>query len=300
MMIKPVILLGGSGNLGYYVANALKENNDVIIADVTKPWYTLPSEAVYEETDATDIDCLKNLFKKYTPNVIIHLVGLPITSTCQSDPEKSYKLNVLSVHSTLEAMRETGVKRIIFASAGIAYGMPREIPVREETPLNPHTVYGSHKAAAEYLIKAYSTLGMEYVILRLFSVISDFTERGHTVVSTFIEKAMRGEPLTVLGEKQARDFIYAGDVAEAFAKAVEKESIKNEIINVSYGKPIRILEIAQVIRKHFPKLEIQIIKPAEEYTIYADNTKMKNLLGVKPINPLKSIEKIIEKHLGSD
>ncbi len=295
-MPKSVMVVGGSGNLGYYVANSIEKNGKIIVADITKPWYDLPRDAIYERTDATNVNSLKSVFKKHTADVIIHLVGLPVTSVCQSNPERSYELNVLSVQATLEAMRETGINRIVFASAGIAYGIPKEIPVREETPLNPHTVYGYHKAAAEYLIKAYSSLGIEYVILRLFSVISDFIEKGHTVVSTFIEKAIKKEPLTVVGEEQARDFIYAGDVAKAVTKATEKKQIKNQTINVSYGKPTRIIEIAQVIKRYFPDTEIRIEKSAEEYAIYGDNTRMRDLLGIEPMDPLKSVENIVKKY----
>ncbi len=296
-MSKTAMVLGGSGNLGYYLVNELaKKSNNLIIADISNPWYVMPEKTTYEMVDALNINSIEDALKKYRVKEVIHLIGLPITSVCQNDPEKSFKLNVLTVQATLEAMRKTGVNRIIFASAGIAYGIPKKIPVTEETPLNPHTVYGAHKAAAEYLIKAYSTLGIEYVILRLFSVISDDIERGHTVVTTFIEKAAKKEPLTVEGEKQARDFIYAGDAAKAFAKATEITDLENQVINISSGKPTRIIEIAQTIKKQFPETEIQIKKTNQEYTIYADNTKMKTLLGIEPEDPLKAIERIAKKY----
>jgi len=291
-----LILLGGCGNLGYYIADILPKKRKTVIADIAKPWYSLPNEAVYETIDALSIDSIEDAFKKYPTDTIVHLVGLPVTSICQNNPKRSYELNVLSVQATLEAMRRMGVNRIIFASAGIAYGMPEEVPVTEETPLDPHTVYGAHKAAAEYLIKAYSTLGTEYVILRLFSVISDEIERGHTVVTTFVEKAAKKEPLAVEGEKQARDFIYAGDAAKAFTKATEKTDLKNQTINISSGKPTSIIEIAKTIKKQFPETEIQMKKPKQEYTIYADNTKMKTLLGIEPEDPIEVIERIAKKY----
>ena len=297
-MYKTVMALGGSGNLGYYIVNELTKNGiKVVIADVKEPMYKPPKEATYELVDALDIDSIENVLRKHLVGIIVHLVGLPITSICQKDPKRSYKLNVASVHTTLEAMRKTDVKRIIFASAGIAYGVPKETPVLEEHPLNPHTVYGAHKAAAEYIVKAYATLGVQYVILRLFSVISDFIEKGHTVVTNFIERALKKEHLIVLGEKQARDFVYADDVAKAFASAVKKEKLTNAIINVGSGKPTRILEIAETVKKHFPEVEITVQKPEAEYSIYADVSKMKNLLGVEPSNPLGCIEKVIGKYV---
>jgi len=296
-MRKNVLILGGSGNLGYYVVNELiKRRNRVVIADIMKPWYTLPKGAIYEEADARSVDSVEGVLREHPAGSVVHLVGLPVASTCQRDPERSYKLNVASVYAALEAMRKVGINRIILASAGIAYGMPKETPIREEYPLDPHTVYGAHKAAAEFIVKAYATLGIHYVILRLFSVISDFIDKGHTVVTTFIENAIKKEPLIVQGEKQARDFVYAGDVAKAFASAVEKGNLANVTINVGSGKPTRILEIAEIVKKHFPDVEILVEKSEAEYSIYADVSKMKTLLGIEPSNPLESIEKIVVKY----
>lgn len=291
------MILGGSGNIGYYLVNRLvKSDNEAIIADVTEPCYNTPQKTNFTKVNALNVNSVEKALRKHQIDALVHLVGFPIASMCQREADQSYKLNVESINSTLEAMRKAGTNKIIFASAGISYGIPNEIPVREATPLNPHTLYGAHKAAAEYLIRAYSTLGIEYVILRLFSVISDSIERGHTVVTTFMEKAMKKEPLIVEGEKQARDFIYAGDVAKAFAKATEKEDLRNQVINISSGKPTRIIEIAQTIKRQFPETEIQIKRPNQEYTIYADNTRMKALLGIEPEDPLKVIERIAKEY----
>jgi len=82
-MTKTAMVLGGSGNLGYYLANELAEkSNNIVIADISNPKYALPKKATYEPVNALNADSIKATLKKYRVKEVIHLVGLPVTPIC--------------------------------------------------------------------------------------------------------------------------------------------------------------------------------------------------------------------------
>jgi len=150
--------------------------------------------------------------------------------------------------------------------------------------------------AAELLIRGYAKdYGIDTTILRIFNVYGDFlTEQG--VISAFIRRALQGKPLTVNGGEQLRDFIHLNNVVNAFTSSLSNVAANQKIINVGSGLGLSINQIAEMVSEVFPDTEVVYGTPQNgEYSIYADISKMRNLLGCEAMDPRLHIPKYIAK-----
>jgi len=118
---------------------------------------------------------------------VFHYAANPGVRVSTTNPEIRFNGNVVASFNLLEAMRREGVGEMVFASSSSVYGEPDEVPVGEEAPARPVSVYGASKAACESLIHAYSKLyGIKAVVLRYANVVGPRLRRG--VVYDFVVK----------------------------------------------------------------------------------------------------------------
>jgi UDP-glucose 4-epimerase len=145
-------------------------------------------------------------------------------------------------------MRKNDVTQLVFASSSSVYGEPDEIPVDENAPLRPVSVYGASKAACEHLIHAYAKLyGFRAVALRYANVVGPRLRHG--VVWDFINK-LRKNPheLEILGDgKQVRSYIYIDDAVEATLLAWKKTTDAYAVYNVAAEDWITVDEVADLV-----------------------------------------------------
>jgi len=291
-----VLITGGLGFIGSHIVNALSRNPEYEIVV-----YDLQAENGKKENtvivcgDVFDSDKLLKVMHDQGVSSVVHLVGLASIPGCTENPDTSFRLNVLSVQSVLEAMRRCDVERLIFPSTAAVYGATNGPKIEEKVRPRPHTLYGCHKLAAEMLIRGYTeNYGLRPTILRIFNVYGDL-EKEQGVVSIFIRRTLAGEPLVVKGGSQLRDFILVSDVVEAFVKSLKNEASFGETINVGSGVGVPIKEIAEMVQRAFPKVEIRYEANGDsEYSIYADVSKMMNILGCNATHPKMGIPTFIE------
>jgi UDP-glucose 4-epimerase len=290
---KKVLIIGGSGFIGQHLTNKLLESgHEVVIYDLKQARFKKGSEKKvnFIEGDVFDEKKLKKII--VSCDVVVHLVGLPDAGTAQKKPFESFKLNILSLQNVLESCRIDGRKKIIFPSSAAVYGITDDLPIREKHPVNPTNLYSWHKLICEEMIKAYhKNYDVDYVILRLFNVYG----RGNKgVIDYFINKAKKGEEVKVFGPFQFRDFVYAGDVAEALYSSIMYEKANNRIINIGSGKGYQIKEILEIISEVFPDFKWKYEK--SDFTMYdsiADITLAKILLNFEPHSSKEFIKKVI-------
>jgi len=285
-----VMITGGAGFIGQHITQKLtKVGYEVSVFDIRGP----SKYGKLIKGDVFDFPDLKKVVEKH--DIIVHLVGLPDARSAQEDPMKSFKLNVFSLQNILEACR-LGNKKIIFPSTAAVYGVTQDLPINENHPLNPNNVYSWHKSICEKLILTYSqNFDVDYVILRLFNVYG----RGNKgVIYSFVDKAKRGEPIEVFGAEQYRDFVHAGDVADAFYSSIIREAANRKIINIGSGKGIKIREILQMICQIYPKAKV-VLEESKliEYDSIADISLAKALLNFRPQTSKKFMEKIIKEEI---
>jgi len=292
-----ILVTGGAGFIGSRIVDTLSKmsKSPVVVYDINAKEDR--AESVVNITgDIFDSDKLLSVMREEEISRVIHMVGLASIPDCRKNPDLSFGLNVASVHNMLEAMRIADAEHLVFPSTAAVYGDVAKPKVDESIAPRPTSIYGCHKLAAESLIHGYAEdYGINTTVLRIFNVYGDFLkEQG--VISHFIRGALEGKPLIVNGGKQLRDFVHLSNVVEAFVNFLDNPAAYGQTINVGSGVGLSISEVARIVHEIFPNTEVTIkLSKNGEYSIYADISKMKNLLGCETIDPRTGIPKFIEE-----
>jgi UDP-glucose 4-epimerase len=181
-------------------------------------------------------------------SVVFHIAANPEVRVSYTSPDVHFRENVVVTFNVLEAARRRGVKEIVFASSSSVYGEPGSIPVGEDAPLRPVSVYGASKASCESLIHAYTGLyGLRAVVLRYANIVGP--RMRHGVVWDFIVK-LRGNPveLEVLGDgSQLRSYMHVSDAVEATITAWIRGGDGHQVYNVASEDWIAVDEVADIV-----------------------------------------------------
>jgi UDP-glucose 4-epimerase len=183
-------------------------------------------------------------------DVVFHFAANPEVRVSTTNPEVHFNENIVATFNLLEAMRRKSAKELVFASSSSVYGEPEEVPVDENAPMRPVSVYGASKAACEALIHAYSKLyGIKAVVLRYANVVGPRLRHG--VVWDLINKLLRNSAeLEILGDgKQVRSYIYIEDTVEATITAWRETETSYEVYNIASEDWITVDEVADEVIK---------------------------------------------------
>jgi len=292
---RRVLITGGSGFIGSHLVRKFSEHGDqVTVFDIRKPDYALDEMGSFVQGDIFDAKAMKTLITE--ADDIIHLVGLADSRVVQNDPMKSFHLNLVSLQNVLEVCRSIGQRKIIFPSSAAIYGITDDLPIKENFPPNPTNTYSWHKLICERMIQTYQkNYDLRYVILRLFNV---FGRGNEGVIGLFVEKAKRGETIESFGPFQYRDFVYAGDVAEAIYHAVVYDKAVNRIINIGSGKGTQIREILDMVCELYPEANWKELRTNFiMYDSIADITLARILLDFNPRSSPDFMKQIIREEM---
>ena len=223
-------------------------------------------------------------------DLVYHLACLGVRHSIH-DPLENHDVNANATLAMLGEAQKAGVKRFVYVSTSEVYGSARYVPMSEEHPTFPHTIYGSSKLAGEGYARAYhDTFGFKTVIVRPFNV---FGPRCHhegdsgEVIPKFMLRCLAGRPMVVFGDgSQTRDFTFVSDTAHGIALAGTAERAVGETINLGRGEEITILELVQAVRSALCKddavVEFDPPRPGDVSRLFADSTKAADLLGYVP------------------
>ena len=167
-------------------------------------------------------------------------------------PREYSAVNVGGTVSLMEAMRDVGVRRVVFISSGAVYGDQGEQPLKELTPPNPRSPYAVSKLAAEYYVRTIGDLwGIESVSLRVFNAFGpgQHLPASHPpVIPNYLRNAIRGGTLVMHGDGgQTRDYVYVDDVVSAMIAAATAPGINRLVINIGSGIETSIRELVRVV-----------------------------------------------------
>ncbi len=178
-------------------------------------------------------------------DVILHQAALPSVPRSIKDPITSNEVNVVGTLNILDAAKDSGVKRIVYASSSSVYGDNPELPKHEGMMPNPLSPYAVSKLAGEKYCQVYSRLyGIETVILRYFNVFGprqDPNSEYSAVIPKFIRLITNNQSPTIFGDgTQSRDFTYVANVVEANILAATKKDCPKD----PYGKTGLVMNCA--------------------------------------------------------
>jgi len=245
---KKVLVTGGAGFIGSHLVDGLyRLGYSIIVVDdlSTGRREYLPQDVSVIEEDVRNRAALGRIFSRERPEVVFHLAAQMNVRKSLCDPALDAEVNILGSLSLFQAAVESGVRRLIYASSGGAiYGEQPEYPCRESDTPCPSSPYGISKLAAEHYGRHLAAAaGREFVALRLANVYGPRQNpRGEAgVVALFLSGMLSGHAPTVFGDGgQTRDFVWIGDVVEAFVNAVKGPT---GFYNVGTGEETRIIDL---------------------------------------------------------
>ena len=282
------LVTGGAGFIGSHLTDQLlAAGHEVVVVDNLatgrrdnlKQALQSP-QCRFEEQDIVDAAGLAACFAGV--DWVFHLAGRADIVPSIDDPRLYFKVNVEGTMNVLEAARQAGVKRIVYAASSSSYGIPDVYPTPETAPIRPQYPYALTKYMGEELLLHWGQVyGLPVVSLRMFNVYgprSRTTGAYGAVFGVFLAQKLAGKPFTVVGDgSQTRDFTYVSDVAEAFIRAAES-TISGEAMNIGSGNHYSINRLVELLSgevSYIPK------RPGEPDCTFADVGKIERLLGWK-------------------
>lgn len=281
-----VAVFGASGFVGINVVNAFqKAGIDVIASDIRESQYL---NCEFKAADLLDYEQVSAVVKGC--DIVVHLAASPLPVSIEK-PRLNAKINIEGSLNIMDACREHTIQKIIFASASSLIGEVKYNPVDEEHPAKPKTPYGVAKYAVEHYLRVYQELyGLNYLVFRFYNIYGpwQYPESGALIPMLYKKLKTEGS-FNVNGDgKQARDFIYVGDLAEFYVKAV-KGDVKNEVVNLGTGTGTTIMEAiisAGEILGIKPTINYLPKRPGEIDNFVADTGKLRRLFSEVPSTTL--------------
>jgi UDP-glucose 4-epimerase len=255
-MSKRILITGGAGNIGASLARRLVMNpeNYVVIVDslATGSLEKLPSAANsnwhFVRADVNHYQDIAPIIISGAFDVVFHYAAVVGVKRTLENPQLVLR-DIRGFENILGLSKNTGVRRVFYASSSEVYGEATEIPQREATtPLNSRLPYAVVKNVGEaYFRTYYHEFGLNYTIFRFFNTYGPL-QSDDFVVSRFISQAIRGEDLTIYGDgSQSRTFCYIDDNLDFTEKVLEKDLWLNATVNVGSDQEVKIADLAEKV-----------------------------------------------------
>ena len=286
-----VLITGGAGFIGSELARqAAAEGLAVLIVDnlvngkkgnITE---ILSNRVEFIEADIRDLDRMATILRDV--DRVYHLACLGVRHSIHS-PRENHDVNATATLDLLQLSRAAGVKRFVYVSSSEIYGTAHQVPITEETPTFPHTVYGSSKLAGDCYARAYwDTYRFPTTVIRPFN---SYGPRCHhegdsgEVIPKFILRALARKPLVVFGDgSQTRDFMFVEETAHWILRAGIDENMVGQTLNLGSGKEIQIGDLARKVLKLVDQpngvVRHDEPRPGDVLRLWADTSRARKLL----------------------
>lgn len=191
-------------------------------------------------THLQDVECVYHLAARVSvPESVLY-------------PREYNAANVGGTVSVMEAMRDAGVRRVVFVSSGAVYGEQAEQPLNERQRPAPRSPYAVSKLSAEFYVHTIGILwGLETVALRVFNAYGPgqpLPAAHAPVIPRFLRQALQGGSLVIHGDgSQTRDYVYVDDVMDALVAAATARSVDRRVINIGSGRETSVRALAHLV-----------------------------------------------------
>ena len=252
---KTILVTGGAGFIGSHLVDALSDCRVRVLDDFSTgnetnlAHHTGRAEVEIVRGDVRDRATVAHVLQDV--DVVFHLACRGVRHSI-GNPQENHDVNATGTLVLLQEARRLGVQRFVHVSSSEVYGTARTVPMDEQHPLYPETVYGAAKLAGECYSRAYhQTYGLPTAIVRPFN---NFGPRSHyegdsgEVIPRFVVWAMNGRPPVIFGDgRQTRDFIYVTDTAYWFRRIAECDAMVGQTVNLASGRETSVLELADIV-----------------------------------------------------
>ncbi|MNO62623.1 UDP-glucose 4-epimerase [compost metagenome] len=288
MADSPVLITGGAGFIGSHLTDALLARGHAvrILDDLSTGKHSnLPLDNPRVELIVGDVaDAALVAQAMAGCSAVAHLAAVASVQASVDDPVRTHQSNFIGTLNVCEAMRQAGVKRVLFASSAAVYGNNGEgESIDEDTPKAPLTPYAVDKLASEQYFDFYHRQhGLEPVIFRFFNIYGprqDPSSPYSGVISIFSERALKGLPITVFGDgEQTRDFVYVEDLVDLLVQAIEMPQVEVGAVNVGWNQATTLKQMLEALEAVVGKLPPVSYGPARSGDIRHSRANNRRLL----------------------
>ena len=299
-----VMVTGGAGYIGSVVTEELlRDGHDVVVYDNLQKGHrqavVAPAELVH--ADLADSVKLREVLSARRVEAVIHMAADSLVGESCEHPAKYYQNNVIAGLNLLEAMRATGVGRIVFSSTAATYGEPEKQPIEETDPNRPTNPYGESKLTFERALRWYDeAYGLRYASLRYFNAAGASEKCGedHDPESHLIPIALQvaagtrqfiqihGDDYPTLDGTCVRDYIHVVDLARAHLLALGALDKGSRIYNLGCGgdgySVSEVLKAAREVTGINITATVGSRRAGDPSVLIASSEKIKRELGWKP------------------
>jgi UDP-glucose-4-epimerase GalE len=307
-----VLVTGGAGYIGSHtVALLTQQQRDVVVLDSLELGTKSRIDTVpFFQGNISDERLIEKICKKHDITEVIHFAAYKAVGESMEQPLRYYSNNVGGTIDLVRALLANGVERMVFSSSAAVYGNPASVPVTEDSPLLPESVYAETKAVMERFLASCDAIGMRSVSLRYFnaagasadsSIGEDWSMSQNLV--PLVMKAILGfsGPLNVFGNDYPtpdgtciRDYIHVEDLADAHVKALDylEQGGASLACNVGTGRGTSVLEVIDIAEQVSGRKVPHVVtsrRAGDPTSVYADPTLVRALLGWKATRDLRDI-----------
>jgi UDP-arabinose 4-epimerase len=310
-----ILITGGAGYIGSHAAKTLLKSGfqPIVVDSLVRGHREAVKFGPLIVSDIGDRAALDSVFRQYPIEAVVHFAAFAYVGESMRAPNLYFHNNVGSTLTLLEAMREHGVRKIVFSSTCATYGDPQQIPIPEEHPQRPVNPYGESKLMVERLLHWYGVaFGLEWVALRYFNAagadpegeLGEQHEPETHLIPLAIAAAMNSiERLDIFGTDYdtedgtaVRDYLHVTDLAEAHVAALRylQEGNPSAAFNLGTGLGHSVRDVTSMVEhisgRKVPTREIAR-RSGDPACLIADARKAANLLRWHPAH--SSLEEIV-------
>lgn len=301
-----ILIVGGAGYIGSHINKELNKQGykTVVFDNLVKGHKEAVKWGEFFEGDLSDVDKIREVFKKYPIEAVMHFAAFIEVGESVKDPQKYYLNNVKNTLNLLQVMLEFDVKKIIFSSTAATFGNPQYIPIDEKHSQNPINPYGKAKLMVENVLADYDfAYGLKYVALRYFNAcgadldaeIGESHNPESHLIPLILDAAIgKREDIKIFGTDYStsdgtcvRDYIHVVDLATAHILALKNllNGGESDNFNLGNGKGFSVKEVIEVAKKvtgvDFKVVEVER-RAGDPPELVADSKKAKEVLGWSP------------------
>jgi UDP-glucose 4-epimerase len=288
------LVTGGAGFVGsHLVSRLLRDGHEVRVLDNFSTGARSNLSEMADHVDLVEGD-IQSYERAHTAvqecEVVFHQAALPSVPRSIQDPLTSNSVNVIGTLNMLLASRDSGVRRVVYASSSSIYGADATLPKREDRAPLPIAPYAVAKLAAEGYCRSFSEVyGLETVALRYFNVFGprqDPLSQYAAVIPKFVTALLGGARPVVFGDgEQSRDFTYIDNVVDANLLAADANGVSGQTFNIACGERVSLNRLLEELREILgTDLSADYLepRPGDVPHSLADISKAREMLGYEP------------------
>jgi UDP-glucose-4-epimerase GalE len=306
------LVTGGAGFIGSHVAHALvAAGRRVVVFDnlTAGRAAAVPDGCPLVAGDIRDGGLLAETIRTHAVDEVVHLAAEKSVAASMQHPGPAFAVNVGGTVGLLEAMAETGVRRLVFSSTCAVYGNPARLPIDEAAPLAPENPYGESKLQAERAIAWFERIeGIRSIVLRYFNAAGvtppaadeDWT-KAENLIPVVLRAAAEDGIVRIFGTDYptpdgtaVRDFVHVQDLAEAHLAALERLRSGGDGATLNLGRGTgssvrEVIEAAERITGRHIRVEEAPRRPGDPAAVWADPRRAAETLGWRATRDLESM-----------